>query len=201
MRRGVSEYVRKGYGGKSAAAKRFEGTARTAGSLYGALSALGGGQPGQFTGTLSRPALQGRAAREIIDAVIEAVRPVDGTQDAEASREAINDSLSDLLDRYPDANLLALTDDQRALVVETYTAEDVFRRLVLDVGKHIQDTSASASEALAHLAQIREYIREVVSASFRDLREAGAQMNAGHVAAIVRSALSKAIEVFELSRK
>ena len=115
--------------------------------------------------------------------------------------EAINDSLH-LLDRYPDANLLALTDDQRALVVETYTAEDVFRRLVLDVGKHIQDTSASASEALAHLAQIREYIREAV---FRflleDLREAGAQMNAGHVAAIVRSALSKAIEVFELSRK
>ena len=196
----MSEYVRKGYGGKSVATKRFEGTARTAGSLYGALSALGTGQPGEFTGTLNRPVLQGRSAREIIDAVIEAVRPVDGTQDSEASREAINESLSDLLERFPDADLLALTEDQRALVVEIYTAEDIFRRLALDVGKHIHDTSPTASDALARLGQIREYVREVVSDSFKRLRDAGTQLNTGHVSAVVRSALSAALEVFELTR-
>src|SRR5882672_5681274 len=48
MRRGVSDYVRKGYGGHAAAARRFEGTARTAGSLYGALSSLSTGAPGEF---------------------------------------------------------------------------------------------------------------------------------------------------------
>src|SRR5580704_3496847 len=40
MRRGVSEYIAKGYGGRAAAARRLEGTARTAGSLHGALSGL-----------------------------------------------------------------------------------------------------------------------------------------------------------------
>ena len=200
LRRGVSDYVRKGYGGRSAATKRFEGTARTAGSLYGALSALGGGQSGEFSGTLNKPILQGRSAREIIDAVIEAVRPVDGTQDAEASREAINESLSDLLDRFPDADLLALTDEQRAIVVETYAAEDVFQRLVLDVGKHVHETSLSASEALARLRQIRDYVREVIAVAFKRLRDAGTQLNTGHVSTIVRSALSVAMEVFELTR-
>jgi hypothetical protein len=200
LRKGVSEYVRKGYGGNSAAAKRFEGTARTAGSLYGALSMLGTGQPGEFTGTLNKPLLQGRSAREIIDSVIDAVRPVDGTQDAEASREAINDSLSDLLERFPDADLFALTEEQRVLVVEIYTAEDIFRRLVLDVGKHIHDTSPTASDALARLGQIREYIREVVSASFNRLRDAGTKLDTGHVSAVVRSALSATLEVFELTR-
>jgi hypothetical protein len=108
MRRGVSDYVRKGYGGHGAATRRFEGTARTAGSLYGALSGFATGAPGEFTGAIAKALLEGKSAREIIDAVVDAVRPVDGTQDAEASREAINDALSDLLDRFPDADLLAL---------------------------------------------------------------------------------------------
>ncbi len=200
LRRGVSDYVTKGYGGRSTAAKRLEGTARTAGALHGALSALVTGQQGEFSGSLSRSLLQGKSAREIIDAVLEAVRPVDGTQDAEASREAVNDSLSDLLERFPDADLLALTDDQRALVVETFTAEDLFRRLVLDVGKHIQDAAPTASEALSRLAQIRDYIREVISDSFTRLRDSGTPLTSGHVASTVRSALSAALEVFELTR-
>lgn len=200
LRRGVSDYVTKGYGGRSTAAKRLEGTARTAGALHGALSALATGQPGEFSGSLNRPLLQGRSAREIIDALIEAVRPVDGTQDAEASREAVNDSLSDLLERFPEADLLALTDEQRALVVEAYTAQDLFRRLELDVGKHIQDAAQTTSEALSRLAQIRDYIREIISDAFKRLRDAGTPLTSGHVAAVVRSALSSALEVFELTR-
>jgi hypothetical protein len=200
LRRGVSDYVSKGYGGRSSAAKRFEGTARTAGALHGALSGLATGQAGEFTGSLNKPLLQGRSAREIIDAVIGAVRPVDGTQDAEASREAINDSLSDLLERFPDADLLALTVEQREIVVETYTAQDIFQRLVLDVGKYIQDAAPTASEALSRLAQIRDYIREVVAAEFKRLRDSGSALASGHIATVARSALSAALEVFELTR-
>jgi hypothetical protein len=200
MRRGVSNYVRKGYGGHSAATRRFEGTARTAGSLYGALSGLATGAPGEFTGVIDRTSLQGRTAREVIDAVIEAVRPVDGTQDAEASREAINEALSDVLERFPDADLLALSEEQRDLVIEMYTAEDVFRRLQLDLGKHIHDKSASVSDALSRLGQIRDYVREVVAAAFKRLRDAGTKLQNGHIASVVRSALAAALEVFELRR-
>lgn len=200
MRRGVSEYVRKGYGGHAAASRRFEGTARTAGSLYGALSEFATGAPGEFTGTLDRALLQGRTAREIIDAVIEAVRPVDGTQDAEASREAINEALSDLLERFPDADLVALSEEQRDLVVETYTAEDVFRRLQLDLAKHIHDKAQSVADAVSRLTQIRDYVREVVSAAFKSLRDSGVKLQNGHIASVVRSALSAAMEVFEIRR-
>jgi hypothetical protein len=200
MRRGVSDYVRKGYGGHATATRRFEGTARTAGSLYGALSGLATGAPGEFTGAIDKALLEGRSAREVIDAVIDAVRPVDGTQDAEASREAINEALSDLLERFPDADLLALSEEQRALVIETYTAEDVFRRLQLDLAKHIHDRSPSVADALSRLAQIRDYVREVVSAEFKNLRDSGVKLQNGHVASVVRSALSAALEVFEIRR-
>lgn len=200
MRRGVSDYVRKGYGGHASASRRFEGTARTAGSLYGALSGLATGSSGEFTGTLDRAFLQGRSARDVIDAVIDAVRPVDGTQDAEASRAAINDALSDLLERFPQADLLALTEEQRDLVIETYTAEDVFRRLQLDLGKHIHDKAATVADALARLAQIQDYVREVVSAEFKLLRDSGVRLQNGHIATVVRSALAATMEVFELRR-
>lgn len=200
MRRGVSNYVRKGYGGHASAARRFEGTTRTAASLYGALSGLATGISGEFPGTIDRSFLTGRSAREVIDAVIDAVRPVDGTQDAEASREAINDALSDLLERFPEADLLMLTEEQRDLVVEMYTAEDVFRRLQLDLGKHIDDKAGSVVEALSRLTQIREYVREVVATRFKKLRDAGTRLQNGHIAAVVRSALLSAMEVFEMQR-
>ena len=48
-----------------------------------------------------------------MDAIVEAVRPADGTQDAEANRAAIKDALSELLTMFPDADLLNLTEDQR----------------------------------------------------------------------------------------
>lgn len=200
MRRGVSDYVGKGYGGRAAATRRFEGTARTAGALYGALSRLATGAPGEFTGTLDKASLEGRSAREVIEALIDAVRPVDGTQDAEASREAINEALSDLLEDFPDADLLALSEEQRDLVIETYTAEDIFRRLQLDLGKHIHDKSPTVSDALSRLAQIRDYVREVVAAAFKRVRDAGTKLQNGHIASVVRSALSAALEVFELTR-
>jgi hypothetical protein len=200
MRRGVSDYVRHGYGGQGTASRRFESTARTAGGLHGALSTLATGANGEFTGTLDRQALVGRSAREVIDALTDAVRPVDGSQDAEASREAISEALSTLLDRFPDANLLELSDDQRDWVIEIYTAEDVFRRLQLDLGKHIAHAASSAADTLARLAQIQDYVRETVALAFRGLRQAGTRLLHGHVSQVVRSALAATMAVFELNR-
>jgi hypothetical protein len=102
MRRGVGHYVRTGFGGSAIAASRFGGTSRTAGSLY---DLLGGGRAGagaDQTGRLDRTLLEGRSARDVIDAIVEAARPVDGTQDAEASRNSINDALSEVMERFPE---------------------------------------------------------------------------------------------------
>lgn len=99
LRRSIGHYVRTGYGGASTAARRLAGTARTAGSLYGTLSPTPTATPvGPDSGArLDRALLSGRSANEVMDAVVEAVRPVDGTQDAEAGRTAIKASLSECL--------------------------------------------------------------------------------------------------------
>jgi len=197
MRRGLGHYARSGYGGAGGAARRLGGTAATAGALHRALGG-GAGGPGITPGGIPDPTLlAGRSADEVMSAVVEAVRPVDGTLDAEASRAAIADGLAELLTRYPAADLLNLTEEQRAFAVERYTANDVFRRIQLDVGKAIHEKAPTASVALARLKQVRDYVKETIAASFRRLREAGRTLTAGRVEQAVRDAIRETFQVFE----
>jgi hypothetical protein len=196
MRRGLGQYVRSGYGGSSTATRRMGGTAATAGALGSVLTGLASGQPTPDS-PLDPMLLEGRSADEIMDAVVEAVRPVDGTQDAEASRAAIRDALSELLTLFPDADLLNLTPEQRDLTIERFTAHDVFRRFDLDVGQTIRDKAPSAIVALSRLKQARDYVKETVAAAFRKLRAAGRQLTAGRISEVVRAALRETFEVFE----
>ena len=196
MRRGLAHYVRSGYGGSGTATKRFAGTARTAGVLYGALSPADRGTTALPGGSLDAALLSGRSANEVMNAVVEAVRPTDGTQDAEASRAAIKEALSDLLSRFPEAVLLDLAEEQRLFAVERYAALDVFRRFQLDVGKAIQDKAPTAKAGRARLKEVKDYVKETVSAAFRKLAGA-ATLTTRQVATLTRGALREAFSVFE----
>jgi hypothetical protein len=178
MRRGLGRYVRSGYGGSGTATKRFGGTAHTAGVLYGALSPAGREQASLPGGNLDAAVLSGRSANEVMNAVVEAIRPIDGTQDAEASRAAIKDALSELLTKFPDATLLELTEAQRIFAVERYVAHDVYRRFRLDVGKTIQDKALSVQAGLARLKEVKDYIKETVSRGIQEARGSGDVDNA-----------------------
>lgn len=197
MRDGLRHYVRRGYGGGTTATRRFGRTASTAGALYGALSSVAAGQSPSGGSPLDPVLLRGRSAREIMDAVVEAVRPEDGTQDAEAGRAAIKDALSELLTMFPQADLLNLSEDQRTFAIERFVASDVFRRFQLDLGKIIQDKAPTATVALARLKEIRNYVKETVAAAFRKLRAASSRLTTGRVSEFVRSALSETLKVFE----
>jgi hypothetical protein len=197
MRRGLGHYVRNGYGGGGTAVRRFGGTASTAAALSGALSSVAGGQAPSAGSPLDPVLLAGRSAREIMDAVVEAVRPVDGTQDAEAGRAAIKDALSELLTMFPQADLLNLSEDQRGFAIERFVAIDVYRRFQLDLGKTIQDKAPTATAGLARLKEVKNYIKETIAAAFRKLRAAGSRVTTGRVNEFVRAALSETFQVFE----
>ncbi len=196
MYRGLGHYVHKGYGGAGIAAQRMAGTARTAGRLYRALSSTAAGQP--VPDSLLDPILlEGKSAYEIMDAVVEAVRPVDGTQDAEAGQNAIREALSELLNQFPEADLLDLSENQRIFAIEHYVALDVFNRFNLDLGKTLQEKAPTASAALSRLKEVRDYIRETVSAQFRALYTVGERLDARHISDLIQQALYDTFAVFE----
>jgi hypothetical protein len=197
MQRGIRDYVRKGYGGRSTAVRRFGGTASTAGTLYGALSSGAGGQATEPGSPLDPALLAGRSAREVMDAIVEAVRPADGTQDAEASRKAIKDALSELLTIFPDADLLNLTEHQRGAAIERFVAIDVCQRAMLDIGVAIQEKAPTATVGFSRLKEVKEYIKQTVAAAFRKLHGAGHRLTTGRVSEMVRAALEETFQVFE----
>ena len=197
MRKSLGHYARKGLGGGRTAVRRLGGTARTAGTLFGALSAAAAGQAAGPGNELAPAVLAGRSADEVMSAVVEAVRPVDGTQDGEASRAAIGKALSEVLTQFPDADLLSMSEEQRLLAVERFIAWDVFNRFELDLGKTIQEQAPSVASALSRLKEVRDFITQTVAAEFRKLATGAAALGSSKVAAIVRDALRLAIGVFE----
>jgi len=132
-----------------------------------------------------------------MDALVEAVRPIDGTQDTEASRYAINDALSDVLSRYPDADLLNLDEEQRLFAIERYISLDVFNRFALDVGKHLRENAPGVAAELARFREVKNYIRETVAAAFRKARGAAQALDARRIGGIVSASLQETFEVFE----
>lgn len=197
MRSGLGHYVRRGYGGASTATRRLAGVVRTAGALYGALSTDVDGQSIDFGRDFDLSTLSGKPADEILDALALAVRPIDGLLDSEASQGAIRDALSDLLDRFPEADLLDLSDEQRIFAVERYVAFDVYNLFSLDIGKTIHDKAPTAVDALARLKDIKDYVTETVSAQFRTLRNASQRLTGRRMTDLAHQALQLTLTVFE----
>jgi len=196
MRRGVGQYVKKGYGGSSTATQRMGGTARVASGLSSALSGGGGGPGGAGQSTFAQE-MQGKSADEVISGIVDAVAPTDGTQDLEASRESIREVLGELVQENPDVDLLALDMASTEKVVEGFVAADVYRRIFLDIGKKIQDAAPSAKAGLQRLRQVKEYVRETVKSSFKSIRDKFGSASQSNVTKIARDALKETFTVFE----
>jgi hypothetical protein len=195
LRAGLSSYTSRGYGGPATAARRMAGSAHTAGTLYGVLADLSAGRP-TADGRLDPAALSGRSASEVMDVVVEVTRPIDGTLDTEAARNSIREALAELLTDFPDADLLSLSETHINFVVEQYIGNEVAARILLDVGKAVQDRAANVGQGITRLSEIVAYAKSVVAAAFRDLRQRGESVQRATAATISQSALRETFAVF-----
>jgi len=197
LRRGLGHYVRTGYGGKESAIGRFKGTAHTAGAIFSTLSTLAT-QPDSFDGTaLDTSILKDKTARQIVGTIISIIKPADGTQDTESSRNAANNAFSELLDKYPDADLFDLTIDQRLDVTDFFIGNDIFNRVWLDVGKSVQDNAPTAGIALQRLKDMKQYIKSEVARVFRDEKSTNTRWTAEAVQRLANDVIAKTISIFE----
>lgn len=197
MRKAIGHYVRKGYGGHATATKRMGNTIVTAGALYSVLNPTTNNPNTQPRQSLDPVLLSGKSSDEVMDALVDTVCPVTGTQDAEVSRNSIKDALSDVLEQFPNANLLDLNQQQREFAIERFVSLDVFRRIDLDIGRTVRDKAPSPKEGLGRLKEIKDYVIETVSESFRTARNEGQSFIGDKINEILHSAISETFKVFE----
>jgi len=173
------------------------GAARKAGALYGVLHALSAGRAPHVDLGIDAAHLAGLPAREAVDCIAEALSPIDGSQDAEASRQAISSALRELLHRDPNVDLTALTDMQIELVMELYVGEDIYRRIELDVGKAIFEKAPDAATASRRLDQMRRYVLQSVRAEFRRERATTKVVNRRAATRLAQRVIRNTLDVFE----
>jgi hypothetical protein len=195
LQRGVRHYVKTGYGGSKTATRRLSRTVATAGALYGALSFTSSSESSNSIPDINIEALRGKSFEQITDIIIEAIRPIDGDLDSEASRNSIKNAFSELLEKYKDADLLSLNEEQRLYIIERFIAGDVFTRFNLDMGKNIKDKASSAANALSRLKEAKDYIKETVSSSFKKIITT--TITSSTIVSLIRETLEDAFLVFE----
>jgi len=204
LRRGVGHYFKTGYGGgrgggggSGSAVKRFGGTATTAGALYGVLSPAPDSERTPERDSFEQACRAASPPEVLVTALVEVLRPIDGTQDAEAERKSLAEAMSEFLTVSPNADLLGLTESQRLSIVARYVALDVYRRLFLDVGQSIIDNAPTIATGLSRMREAKEYIREKILAAFGRLSKAAGDFTSKRIVSLVGTALSDAISVFE----
>lgn len=196
LRKGLGRYTRRGLGGSKTAARRMGGAATRSGALYGALRSLSG-TPTPDAKQFDSSALSGLPARDVIDAIVQFVSPHDGTQDSEASQNAVSAALSDLLSEQPQVDLGALTPDNIDWVLERHLVYEIDYRVQLDVGKSILEKAPSPAIAMRRFDEIRGYIQETVASAFRQRRAAGSNLTTRETAAVAGRVLEDTFAVFE----
>lgn len=172
-------------------------TAQRAGQLYGVLDALRTGTPTPVDLGVSVATLTGLPARDVADRVANALHPPDGTQDAEAGRDAMARALADVQNAAPAADLTSPTPEQIGVIIERYVAYDLCNRIELDIGQAVLDKAPSYAEGMRRLEQIERYVREKVSAQFRSREDQGQRLTRQSAEGLSRGVIEDTFEVFE----
>ena len=76
-------------------------------------------------------------------------------------------------------------------------AGDVYRRITLDIGKAIKEKAPSPATALSRLKEMKEYVKQRIAASFRQLRSQAQSLTARHVRDLAHGAIRDTFLVFE----
>lgn len=195
LRRGLGHYSRSGMGGSGNAARRMGGSATTASTLHNVLTSLASGQPLPQEFHIDPQALAGRTPAEIADLLVDAIRPIDGTQDAEVTRDSVARALADILAQNND--LTNLSPAQVDQVTASTLGYDIAHRIELDVGKSIIEKAPTKGEGLERLQEMKDYVREVVAIEYAAERARNSAVGRALIDRISRDALQQAFEVFE----
>lgn len=195
LKRALGHYSKSGMGGSRNAARRLGGSSRAAGSLHSALTSLSSGTPLPLEFGIDAQALAGLPPDQAVDVLVNAIRPIDGTQDAEATRDSAARALSEVLAQNP--NLTSLTPEQIDQVTASLLGHEVAHRIELDVGKAIIDKAPTKGEGLERLQEMKDYVREVVAAEYAAERAKGGVVGRSTIESISNNALQQTFEVFE----
>lgn len=191
LRSALGHYVSKGMGGSGGAAKRLGGSSMAAGRTYEVFSSLRNNTADKSG--LSPKDLRNCSVREAKDRIIEAIQPVDGSQDTESIRESLNQAMCDMLEIHESASLNSLTEEQFDSLMSSFIAHEIYSHFMLEVGEAL--LAKGGSEGVERANDVLDYIKAEVDRVYAtfETRPTSSKDAAG----ISNSVLEKTFSIFE----
>lgn len=151
LRKGLRAYARTSTGGAANGPRRFGAMAQAGSALFNAINIL---RTNPTAAPFNLGAWAGKSTRELIDALAEALVPVNG--DAERIRVALTEALVTCLDGVVAFDFATITEDTIVELMVAYTALCVFEQIVLDSNEAFTkaDSAERAREAEQELWEL-----------------------------------------------
>lgn len=166
LRGAANRYVGARGGGRTAARAAQAGRTSTA-RIGGFLSGVASRGFAEAARALGLSAVLGRNVDQVLAAIANALAPEGATQEEAVARQAVNDTLSYLYERYGlgDGDLTKLDVMDRAGVAEALAVSVtayVYYRWVQELGRKIEENAYTAAEAVRLERDVRAFIAETV---------------------------------------
>lgn len=167
LRSAANRYVGARGGSRTAARSAQSGRAATT-RVGGFLSGVASRGFTEAARALGLTAYLGRNVDQVLAAIANALAPDGATQEDAVARQAVNDTLAYLYERYglADGDLTKLDAMDRAGVAEAIgvsVTAYIYHRWVQELGRKIEENSVSAQEAVRLERDVRAFIAETVS--------------------------------------
>ena len=166
LRNAANRYVGARGGGRTAARAAQAGRASTA-RVGGFLSGVASRGFDAVARELGLTVYLGRGVDQLLTAIADALAPDGATQEDAVARQAVNETLAYLYDRYSlaDGDLTKLDAMDRQGVAEALAVSVtayIYHRWVQELGKKIEENAATARDAVRLERDVRAFIAETV---------------------------------------
>jgi hypothetical protein len=106
-------------------------------------------------------------------------------------------AMHDLMEKYPDIDLLHMEDDDIWTVIESFLGYEAFSRLCLDIGQIFESSTLSPRDRVTRMNEMQEYIKAELFAQIEELRGTTQNPTLAMLQAFLQSAVQNTFLVYE----
>lgn len=199
LTKSLGHYSRTGMGGSRNVANRMRHSASVASKLYSSFSSLREGNEPTISTLISNYMTANADVYGLIDAIAEYICSDGGSLDETAPRNSISSALSDLLDKNPDVDITALSDDSVWSLVSSFLGYEAFSRIQLDIGQGFETGDISLADRVMRLNDMREYLESEISSQIGVIRNEIGNKPPSDLHKVMMTAIERTFKVFEVT--
>ncbi|MBX3722412.1 MAG: hypothetical protein KF713_11290 [Turneriella sp.] len=195
LKKGIAQYVTSGHGNKRNTLSRFGGTIHTGAVLYDTLLLLPQAVSGPKKELREKLEQANGNHHEIAITIIDELRPIDGSQDAEAMRTSMDTAFVELFKQNENFDILNMQANDVNFLLECFLSEEIYRRIELDVGSVIREKASNALTASERIREIKEFVYEIVRSEYPK-QSKGRIFSSKEIGHFIKKLMKSCIDIF-----